>query len=230
MKGLLRAARALLGAHVRARLGAAWERPGRGCARPKPSAGPQAVVEGRPRRPRTKLGSISSANPEPRRACRRRPATRRVGRASNIPANTLAKHWSTRPPTTQMGIEERRAVSRTHHNISQKTHEVAAGDATLERDAPLFCENVVFGAFVRRRRRGTRRSASNPPCTRLDRALGLERVVEERLWATSMVSAVGLEAQISGAPRHRRDVFLRTARLDGVEAHEGPRNAVFLVG
>ena len=94
----------------------------------------------------------------------------------NMPeTNTLAKHWSTRPPTTQMGIDVNAAPSfpKTPKRMSQNAHENPA-----DRDAhcvsemtPLFCEKVVLGGLVKRQARNELTpSASNPPCTRLSKS------------------------------------------------------------
>merc|ERR1712100_396426 len=67
--------------------------------------------------------------------------------------NTLAKHWSTRPPTTQMGIDVNAAPNfpNTPKRMSQKAHEKPA-----DRDAHCVSEMTP--------------SASNPPCTRLSKS------------------------------------------------------------
>ena len=84
--------------------------------------------------------------------------------------NTDAKHWSTRPPTTQIGIELNAAPSlpKTPKRISQKAHaKPAARDAhCVSLMTPLFCEKVVFGGLVKSVARNELKPfANNPPAT-----------------------------------------------------------------
>jgi hypothetical protein len=122
--------------------------------------------------PSKRFGSMATPMPRASDSMRMK-ALRRVAClvAMNMPeTNTLAKHWSTRPPTTQMGIDVNAAPSfpNTPNNISQKAHEKPA-----DRDAhcvsemtPLFCENVVLGGLVKRQARNELTpSARSPPWT-----------------------------------------------------------------
>mmetsp|Transcript_40069 Transcript_40069/g.111372 ORF Transcript_40069/g.111372 Transcript_40069/m.111372 type:complete len:341 (-) Transcript_40069:641-1663(-) len=128
------------------------------------------------------------------------------------PTKTIEKHISTRPPTTQIGIEDMIApnLPMTPNRINQQAHaKPAARDAQrVSAMTPLFCEKVVFGGEVKTAaKRELMPSASRPPCTLESKSSPLtgrseashERPMSPTVSAVEMKKPIRIGRKYSGA-------------------------------